>query len=154
MELAVGRPPFAEYRTPRTPAPIAAPVRSSLGAAPPSLPAPPSPSAPVRAGCVRRAAPPARAAPPSSYRGPAVRALPSPGYGVPFPAPPPPPPYRQQARPMRPPQQIQHSRVTQEDLQALLPPPTASMDQKTQSSFQVSNPFLVISLSACRVYNN
>uniref|UniRef100_A0A2A4JBS6 Nuclear receptor coactivator 6 TRADD-N domain-containing protein n=2 Tax=Heliothis virescens TaxID=7102 RepID=A0A2A4JBS6_HELVI len=113
VELAVGRPPFAEYRTPRTPAPMAAPARSPLPA-PCTPPAPPAP----------------RPAPRVQMAG-AGR----PGYTATFPAP---PPYRQQlARPLRPPPQVaQHSRVTSEDLQALLPPPTASMDQKTQSSFQ------------------
>ncbi|XP_047035152.1 histone-lysine N-methyltransferase SETD1B-like [Helicoverpa zea] len=141
VELAVGRPPFAEYRTPRTPAPMAAPVRSPLPApcTPPASPAPrPAPRPPA---FVRRPAPPAPPAPPPRPQPPqpAYRVQMAgggrPGYTATFPAP---PPYRQQlTRPLRPPPQVaQHSRVTPEDLQALLPPPTASMDQKTQSSFQ------------------
>ncbi|CAH0597175.1 unnamed protein product [Chrysodeixis includens] len=116
VELAVGRPPFAEYRSsarrPRR--------RRQWG-----------PSGGARG---RRAA--SRVGPGVRAALPRARLLPPAGYGAG-----PPPPYRQQlARP--PPLQhphaphAQHSRVTPEDLQALLPPTTASMDQKTQSSFQ------------------
>ncbi|CAG5026578.1 unnamed protein product [Parnassius apollo] len=65
--------------------------------------------------------------------------FPTPNYAADtFPAP---PPYRQQGvtvvqRPRPPPPPPPPPRVTPEDLQALLPPPTTSMDQKTQSSFQ------------------
>lgn len=135
VELAVGRPPFAEYRSPRPPAPVREPAPSAVPTRPPAF--------------VRRAAPPTPyrvhlGAPPSPQRSvlmqsggySAVTFNPSPS---PSPLPPPPPPYRSQVtRAIRPPPppQPQHSRVTPEDLQALLPPTTASMDQKTQSSFQ------------------
>ncbi|XP_072948218.1 uncharacterized protein [Epargyreus clarus] len=130
VELAVGRASF-EYRGGRQTAPR-----------PPPSPAPPSP-APRPAPFVRRAFPPpaARPAPPPTppaYRSPAPNAtvvarprFPPAGYATDaFPAPPP-PPYRQAMPRPRPPP----PRVTQEDLQALLPP-TTTMDQKTQSSVQ------------------
>lgn len=126
VELAVGR--AFEYRGGRATTPR------------PAVPSPaPSPRPPPRpAPFIRRAFPPRP--PPTQYRAPAPNAtvvararFPSPSYSTEtFPAPPP-PPYRQAApRPRTLPQ-----RVTPEDLQALLPPPTTSMDQKTQSSFQV-----------------
>lgn len=125
----MGRAPF-EYRGARATAP-----RPSV----PS-PAPPAPRAPRPAPFIRRAFPPRPPPSPAPYRAPAPNAtvvgrarFASPSYNTEtFPAPPP-PPYRQavpRPRAMQP-------RVTPEDLQALLPPPTTSMDQKTQSSFQV-----------------
>ncbi|XP_075985603.1 uncharacterized protein LOC142982804 [Anticarsia gemmatalis] len=147
----------------RSPAPLAAPGGAGPGGAVPARAAvrapafvrrgvapargPPSP-APYR---VHMSAAPPSPAPPSPAPGRSV-VMQSGGYSaVAFP-PPPPPPYRSQvprARGPPPPSQsappsspappaphAQHSRVTPEDLQALLPPPTASMDQKTQSSFQ------------------
>ncbi|CAK1543529.1 unnamed protein product [Leptosia nina] len=112
VELAVGRAPF-EYRgarpTIRPPAPTSAPI--------------PSPSSPrPRPNFIRRAFV-------TQYRQPAAVVT---RQRFPYEFPPPPPPYRQ-ATP-RP--RTQPPRVTQEDLQALLPPPPTSMDQKTQSSFQ------------------
>ncbi|XP_047540485.1 protein piccolo-like isoform X2 [Vanessa atalanta] len=130
VELAVGRAPF-EYRGGRATTP-----RPTV----PS-PAPPAPRpAPRPAAFIRRAFPPRPPPSPTPYRAPVPNAtvvgrarFPSPSYSTEtFPAPPP-PPYRQQAVPR--PRQLQ-PRVTPEDLQALLPPPTTSMDQKTQSSFQ------------------
>ncbi|XP_041974635.1 protein piccolo-like [Aricia agestis] len=126
VELAVGRPTF-EYRSgcPPTPTPR-----------PPASPGPPPPprAAPRPAPFVRRAYP-ARPPPPAPFRSPApnatVVARPRfPPYTTDA-YPPPPPPYRQISRP-----RVQPPRVTPEDLQALLPPPPTSMDQKTQSSYQ------------------
>lgn len=124
--MAVGRAPF-EYRarpapspsplpppSPR-PAPRPAPyIRRSFPARPPLQYRPPAPSAPV-AGRARFA--------------PYVDSLPAP------------PPYRgaRPARPTHAPHAMQ--RVSQEDLQALMPPSTTAMDQKTQSSFQVISLF-------------
>lgn len=129
VELAVGRAPF-EYRA--RPAPSPRPPAS-----PSPLP-PPSPRpAPRPASYIRRTFP---VRPPVSYRPPVPNATVVsrprfPTYADSFP-PPPPPPYRGvRPRPANP-QMMQ--RVTQEDLQALMPPSTTAMDQKTQSSFQVS----------------
>ncbi|XP_063542718.1 titin-like, partial [Cydia strobilella] len=147
MELAVGRLPF-EYRAPRPPMPR--PPASPAPTPPPGPPTPgptpgpppgPTPSASPRPA--PRPPPPRRVAPPQRpqlpqqpvYRAPltpgtAAAGLrpryPSPGYTAEFA---PPPPYKQYPRPRLQP-------VTHEDLQALMPPSTTSMDQKTQSSFQ------------------
>ncbi|KAJ2941343.1 hypothetical protein O0L34_g3543 [Tuta absoluta] len=136
VELAVGRAPF-EYRAPRAPPPRAP--------APSPAPAPALP--PPRQPFVRRALP-ARQPPDVQYRPPNAtvvgRRFPEYGTQPSFPAPP--PPYRQQAPAPRPrpplaappspaPAPAPAPRVTPEDLQALLPPST-TMDQKTQSSFQ------------------
>ncbi|OWR54636.1 hypothetical protein KGM_216157 [Danaus plexippus plexippus] len=118
VELAVGRAPF-EYRGGRPTTPR------------PTTPTPPSPRPPRP--MVRRAFPP-RPTPPTQYRPPNATVVGRTRFPTPydtFPAPPP-PPYRQQVPRPRPPP----PRVTPEDLQALLPPSTTSMDQKTQSSFQ------------------
>lgn len=155
VELAVGRAPF-EYRLPLAPPPPPpAPPSRVVPVAPPSpRPAPRAPPSFVR----RAYAPPRSPAPPAS---PAYRAAPpnatvvsrarfsvapgsTPQYATSeFPAPAP-PPYRHR-QPVRarapapartPPPPPPPTRVSAEDLQALLPPTTASMDQKTQSSFQ------------------
>ncbi|XP_048001347.1 nucleolar protein dao-5-like [Leguminivora glycinivorella] len=156
MELAVGRAPF-EYRAPRPPLPLPRPPASppppprrgaGLPAPPPPPPASPRPAprAPLAAHPAhtpRRAAPQQR--PPLHQHQPVYRApltpgtvaaaavgaglrprFPSPSYTAEFT---PPPPYKQYPRPRLQP-------VTHEDLQALLPPSTTAMDQKTQSSFQ------------------
>ncbi|XP_047506696.1 protein piccolo-like isoform X2 [Pieris napi] len=121
VELAVGRAPF-EYRgarpTLRPPTPTSSPI--------------PSPSSPrPRPNFIRRAFV-ARPQPPTQYRAPPNATIVT-RQRFPYPEfPPPPPPYRQAVPRPRP----QPPRVTQEDLQALLPPPPTSMDQKTQSSFQ------------------
>ncbi|CAH2057049.1 unnamed protein product, partial [Iphiclides podalirius] len=159
VEMAVGRAPF-EYRGGRAsvprqqgpPAPPAPPQTPSLPS--PAPPPPPPPRAPVRgAPFVRRAFPPRPPHHPSPvYRSPAPNAtvvgrarFPAPNYAQDTTFPAPPPPYRQQGvqsvavvqRPRPPPPPPPPPpRVTPEDLQALLPPPTTSMDQKTQSSFQ------------------
>ncbi|XP_034826608.1 uncharacterized protein [Maniola hyperantus] len=127
VELAVGRAPF-EYRGGRATTP-----RPSVPSAPPSPRPPPRP-----APFIRRAFPP-RPTQPVQYRTPAPNAtvvgrarFPSSSYATETFSAPPPPPYRQVLPRPRPPP----TRVTPEDLQALLPPPPTSMDQKTQSSFQ------------------
>ncbi|KAI5633258.1 hypothetical protein NE865_14012 [Phthorimaea operculella] len=139
VELAVGRAPF-EYRAPRAPAPRATPPSPSPSLPPPRQPfvrrAMPvrqpqdvqyrAPNATVSAQryCSRPEVPRIRHA---AYVPSAAAAVQTAGSGAAAqassrrapPAPPPPP----------------APRVTPEDLQALLPPST-TMDQKTQSSFQ------------------
>ncbi|XP_038218632.1 protein piccolo-like [Zerene cesonia] len=121
VELAVGRAPF-EYRgarpTIRPPAPSASPIPSAARQQRPNF---------IRRAFVTRPAAPAQyRAPPNATIVTRARFPQYPDF------PPPPPPYRQAAPRPRP----QPPRVTPEDLQALLPPPPTSMDQKTQSSFQ------------------
>ncbi|XP_068625194.1 uncharacterized protein [Battus philenor] len=148
VELAVGRPPF-EYRgvrasVPRpqaTPPPPPPPPQPALPS--PAPPPPPPPRAPVRPPFIRRSFPPRPSHHPSPiYRNPAPNAtvvgrarFPANYAADAFPAP---PPYRQgvQVAVVQRPRPPPPTRVTPEDLQALLPPPTTSMDQKTQSSFQ------------------
>lgn len=124
VELAVGRAPF-EYRgarpTIRPPTPTSSPI-----------PSPSSPAPRPRPNFIRRAFV-ARPQAPTQYRATPNATIVT-RQRFPYPEfPPPPPPYRQAIPRPRP----QPPRVTQEDLQALLPPPSTSMDQKTQSSFQV-----------------
>ncbi|XP_014368318.2 uncharacterized protein LOC106718680 [Papilio machaon] len=143
VELAVGRPPF-EYRgvRPTVPRPqTTPPPQPALPS--PAPPPPPPPRAPLRPSFIRRSFPPRPSHHPSPvYRSPAPNAtvvgrarFPTNYTAEPFPAP---PPYRQgvQVAVVQRPRPPPPTRVTPEDLQALLPPPTTSMDQKTQSSFQ------------------
>lgn len=173
----MGRAPFeyraprtpAPLRMPSSPAPPSP--------APPSSPSPRPMSRPApyirRTFTPARPAPPPPPPPPSAiaYRGaPAPNAtlvtrsrFPTSVYSSEAFGPPPPysvrqtptrmphratgPPAPPSLPPPPPPPSPSSSRVTPEDLQALLPPPTTSMDQKTQSSFQVC--FQVNSKTIC-----